>query len=222
MYSTYYPGESRWRDCQNCGLADNRRNVVLTRRERIGPASAQLPDGTRIVTDPKGRISATYQSCSRTIFPFLVIGEAPGRTEDSVGLPFVGTSRKILRQIFQQIRLPAELVITNLVSCRPTDERGRNRPPSPQEIERCRPKLKELFSKFQYIGVIYVGVAATNFKTKLPTHKMLHPAAIARKEYKLFDIKEQALLLNRFIEKVYVDPPDLSRKTNSGGRKAST
>ena len=84
----------------------------------------------------------------------LLIGEAPGKTEDAVGQPFVGKSGKLLDEWLIEVRLIlAELnlvagsshqplpkfAITNTVCCRPMDRRGGpNRPPSLQESTRLR------------------------------------------------------------------------------------
>lgn len=65
--------------------------------------------------------------------------------------------------------------------------------------------------KVQFTGVIQVGQIATRIYTKLPTHVMLHPAAIARMEYQLHPIKEQAILLERFI---YANLSNLQRQTS--------
>jgi DNA polymerase len=64
----------------------------------------------------------------------VFVGEAPGRWEDSKGLPFVGAAGKILDTLLEKIGLPRENVfITNVVKCRPP----RNREPHPQEIATC-------------------------------------------------------------------------------------
>ena len=106
--------------------------------------------------------------------------------------------------ILSRVTIPMEMVLTNLVSCRPIDydrwgNFDANRPPTQQEIERCSPKLQELYQSTAWSGIIYIGKVALNFQTKLPTYEMLHPAAISRMEYKVYDIKEQALLLTRFL-----------------------
>lgn len=120
----------------------------------------------------------------------------------------MGESRRILRLILDRVTTSTTLIITNVVSCRPTNEKGNNRPPSPEEVLACSPKLIEAFEQLPYTGIIYIGKVSTKFApnslgrqiNNLPSHKILHPAAIARKEYKLYDIKEQALLLNRFLD----------------------
>ena len=69
----------------------------------------------------------------------LFVGEAPGKNEDEQGEPFVGRSGGILDETLETVGLErAEVRITNLVRCRPED----NRDPRQEEIENCRPHLE--------------------------------------------------------------------------------
>src|SRR5437868_1209620 len=64
----------------------------------------------------------------------MVIGEAPGRQEDEVGRPFVGSAGKYLDQVLAGSGIDrSELFITNIVKCRPP----KNRVPKPLEIQTC-------------------------------------------------------------------------------------
>jgi uracil-DNA glycosylase family 4 len=65
----------------------------------------------------------------------MFVGEAPGREEDKVGLPFVGRSGKFLDWLLSAIgRSRAEFFITSAVKCRPPG----NRRPEPCEFQTCR------------------------------------------------------------------------------------
>jgi DNA polymerase len=70
----------------------------------------------------------------------MVVGEAPGRTEDEGGEPFTGRSGQLLtRVIFDEVGLTREeYFITNVVKCRPPH----NRPPTTLEQSTCRPWLE--------------------------------------------------------------------------------
>ena len=60
----------------------------------------------------------------------MVIGEAPGKKEDELGEPFVGSAGKFLDQMLETINLKrSDIYITNIVKCRPPD----NRDPLPEE-----------------------------------------------------------------------------------------
>lgn len=70
----------------------------------------------------------------------VLVGEAPGRTEDELGLPFVGRAGKVLDEILGKAGLSRDDVfIMNLVKCRPPN----NRRPKKAEIGSCEPYLVE-------------------------------------------------------------------------------
>jgi DNA polymerase len=72
----------------------------------------------------------------------MLVGEAPGKSEDIQGLPFVGKAGQILDRLLKDIGIRrSELYITNIVKCRPTNGE-RNRPPTPIEIETCSRYLR--------------------------------------------------------------------------------
>src|SRR3989344_456130 len=54
----------------------------------------------------------------------VFIGEAPGRSEDKIGEPFVGAAGKRLTEALEEAGLSRDAVyITNVVKCRPPDNR---------------------------------------------------------------------------------------------------
>lgn len=66
----------------------------------------------------------------------LLIGEAPGATEDETGRPFVGAAGQFLEAMLAGIGLRRQDVfIGNIIRCRPPG----NRDPLPDEIQACRP-----------------------------------------------------------------------------------
>jgi uracil-DNA glycosylase len=70
----------------------------------------------------------------------MFIGEGPGFEEDQQGRPFVGPAGQLLTKMIQAINISREEVyITNLVKCRPPE----NRVPFEQEVEACRSFLEE-------------------------------------------------------------------------------
>ncbi|HZU61080.1 MAG TPA: uracil-DNA glycosylase [Solirubrobacteraceae bacterium] len=90
----------------------------------------------------------------------MFIGEAPGASEDRLGLPFVGAAGKLLDRLLQEIELDRKDVwIGNVLRCRPPD----NRDPQPREIEACQEYL------FEQVRLIEPTVICTlgNFSTKL-------------------------------------------------------
>lgn len=68
----------------------------------------------------------------------MFIGEAPGRSEDEKGRPFVGTAGKILDNLLEKAGIErSQVFITNVVKCRPPN----NRMPEEDEVAACRPYL---------------------------------------------------------------------------------
>jgi DNA polymerase len=64
----------------------------------------------------------------------LFIGEGPGRDEDLQGRPFVGRAGQLLRKIIAAMTFREdEVYITNMVKCRPPE----NRVPHNDEVETC-------------------------------------------------------------------------------------
>ena len=75
----------------------------------------------------------------------MIVGEAPGRTEDKLQKPFVGRAGKILDNLLKSINLDrSKVYITNVVNYRP----NKNRKPTPKEIN----KFKNLL--FKHIEII--------------------------------------------------------------------
>ena len=69
----------------------------------------------------------------------MFIGEAPGRKEDEMGRPFVGSAGRVLDRLLDHIGLGREHVyIGNVVKCRPPY----NRRPRSKEVEACSPHLE--------------------------------------------------------------------------------
>lgn len=71
----------------------------------------------------------------------MLIGEAPGQTEDETGLPFVGKSGQLLDKILASVNFDTDkdVYIANINKCRPPD----NRVPTNEEMLACKPYLLE-------------------------------------------------------------------------------
>ena len=90
----------------------------------------------------------------------MFIGEAPGKSEDAKGEPFVGTAGKLLDTLLSQIGLSREQVfITNVVKCRPP----RNRQPKPLEIQTCAPYLDAQILTIRPKFIITLGSHSTAY-----------------------------------------------------------
>lgn len=91
----------------------------------------------------------------------LIVGEAPGETEDRLGLSFVGRSGKVLDEVFASIGLDTnrDTLIANVVKCRPP----RNRPPLPSEAAHCKPYLARQFDFMKPRAVVLLGATAARY-----------------------------------------------------------
>ena len=67
----------------------------------------------------------------------MIVGEAPGQTEDKIGKPFVGRAGKILDDVINNSGLTELVYITNIVKCRPP----KNRVPLAEEQTACNTHL---------------------------------------------------------------------------------
>jgi uracil-DNA glycosylase family 4 len=86
--------------------------------------------------------------------PILLLGEAPGRTEDALGRPFTGKAGKLLDDILRRNGLSREdLFITNSVKCRPPN----NRKPYKNEVIACSAYLKKELEVLKPKVIITLG-----------------------------------------------------------------
>ncbi|HEY6001147.1 MAG TPA: uracil-DNA glycosylase [bacterium] len=127
--ATDYPTFARLlRDsgCRRCALAANRTRIVVDR----GDHRAGI----------------------------LAIGEAPGRQEDLAGRAFVGRAGRLLDELLREARIDpdADVLITNLVKCRPPA----NRVPRPDEVAACRPYLERQLRLVRPHTVLLLGATA--------------------------------------------------------------
>lgn len=85
----------------------------------------------------------------------LVIGEAPGETEDNKGVPFVGKTGKMLRDTLEKfgVNPKRDTIMTNALICRPPGNRIRDK----KMIAYCRPNVVKLIRSYEPEVVILVG-----------------------------------------------------------------
>lgn len=100
-------------------------------------------------------VFAQGNAASRLMF----IGEAPGADEDRAGLPFVGVSGQLLDLMltFIDLKRETDFYITNTLFWRPPG----NRPPSPDEIEICRPFVEKHIALVDPKIMVLLGGTAT-------------------------------------------------------------
>jgi len=125
---------------------------------------------------------------------FMLVGEAPGATEDETGRPFVGQAGQLLEKILAAIKFSREDVfIVNVLKHRPPG----NRNPRPEEVSACSPYLVRQIELIRPKVLVALGTfaAQTLLETKLSIGKLrgqihryygvplivtYHPAALLR------------------------------------------
>lgn len=126
----------------------------------------------------------------------LFVGEAPGKSEDSLGKPFVpgAPAGDLLEGIIADAlgTLPLRVTFTNLIGCIPKDEDGVKMEPPHESVVACAPRLVELVRMARPSLLVRVGRHAQEYLTPGYRHSirtgwecsvldMMHPAAILRK-----------------------------------------
>jgi uracil-DNA glycosylase family 4 len=175
------------------------------------PAAAPVePTAPLSALDSLAAIAASVASCTRCPLyatatnpvpgegnpdaDFMIVGEAPGATEDETGRPFVGKAGQLLTQIIAAIQLKREDVfICNVLKHRPPG----NRNPAPEEVTACSPFLIRQIELIRPKVILALGTfsAQTLLNTKTSIGKLrgqvheyhgvpvvvtYHPAALLR------------------------------------------
>ena len=152
----------------------------------------------------------------------LIIGEAPGRSEDERNRQFVGKTGRFLRERLQGLGINPDRDCTfdNALRCRPPN----NKIPNPEMVEWCRPNVLQtikdvkpkviiLFGKHavkSVIGYLWrenVGDVSRWVGWKIPVQKWncwvcptYHPSFVMRQESKVLDKLFVGHLANALIE----------------------
>ena len=112
----------------------------------------------------------------------IFIGEAPGKSEDEQGVPFVGAAGKFLAEMLEKIGLKREeIYITNIVKYRPPN----NRDPLQEEKDTCREWLLEELNLIKLKLIVFLGRHSMN--DFFPTEKIsaIHGKLLIKKFNKI-------------------------------------
>jgi DNA polymerase len=113
----------------------------------------------------------------------LLMGEAPGATEDIAGLPFVGRSGQLLDRLLAEVGLPrAAVAVLNTIKCRPPG----NRAPSAIESMRCRAWTDRQLALLRPNLVVALGLSATRW--------FLGPTSLTAVRGRVHDVRGTAVL----------------------------
>jgi uracil-DNA glycosylase len=140
--------------------------------QRLQPASNKAQLLAPIRERVRACTKCAHLACSRTQTVFgvgnpdadlMFVGEAPGMDEDRQGEPFVGRAGQLFTRIIETMGLVREEVyIANILKCRPDTPSGSfgNRPPTPLEMQTCRPYLIEQIEIIQPKVLVALGAVA--------------------------------------------------------------
>ncbi|MFZ6689008.1 uracil-DNA glycosylase [Undibacterium sp. SXout11W] len=149
----------------------------------------------------EGRQKTVFGVGARTA-NWLFVGEGPGYHENIQGEPFVGAAGQLLDNMLLAlgVRRGDRTYIANVVKCRSTDEEGKDRPPSVEDIASCLPYLKRQIALIQPQVIVALGktaaIALTGSDSETPVaqlrnavHRVMgipmvatfHPAYLLRK-----------------------------------------
>lgn len=92
----------------------------------------------------------------------LMLGEAPGATEDQENEQFRGKAGQIFRKSLAKFGfdLDTDFWKDNVIGCRPTDSSGNNRTPTKREINYCEPRWRKNVEDLKPEFIFLVGGAA--------------------------------------------------------------
>ncbi len=137
------PLEASIRECTRCGLCEGRQHAV----PGVGDRAAR----------------------------WLFVGEGPGRNEDLQGEPFVGPAGQLLDNMLRALDLARgkDTYIANIVKCRPVGADGRDRPPTPDEVDACMPYLRRQIALIRPQVIIALGKTAAVSLLGLPADTAL-------------------------------------------------
>jgi uracil-DNA glycosylase len=90
----------------------------------------------------------------------VLVGEAPGATEDETGRPFVGRSGALLDLLLAEAGLDrAQAAVLNIVKCRPPG----NRTPTSPEVARCSGWLRRQLDLLDARVVVALGLSSAKW-----------------------------------------------------------
>src|SRR5438128_10348138 len=151
----------------------------------------------------------------------MIVGEAPGVNEGRQGEPCVGPAGKLLDTLLARIGMSrAEVYITNVLKCRPPQ----NRDPMPNEAEACEPYLQRQLKLIKPKVVLVLGRHALErllpgqgsisrihgslvLRGEIAYVPLYHPAAALHNGSLVADLEHDFDQLRRYLDQLLAPPP---------------
>ncbi|HEY8176477.1 MAG TPA: uracil-DNA glycosylase [Gemmatimonadaceae bacterium] len=202
----------------------------------VGTGARELFGGAMASLDSLDAVASAVASCTKCPLystatnpvpgqgnpnaALMIVGEAPGATEDEKGLAFVGAAGQLLTKILAAVDLKRDDVfICNVLKHRPPG----NRNPMPDEVTACSPYLVRQFELIRPKAILALGTfaAQTLLQTKLAIGKLrsqvhryygvplivtYHPAALLRNPSWKRPTWEDVQLVRRILDRSIAEP----------------
>jgi len=154
----------------------------------------------QIITDIKNHKCSLRSGCLQAVpgegnpdSDLMFIGEAPGRTEDAQGRPFVGSAGQILNNLLATIgRQRQDIYITNVVKCRPPN----NRDPLPAEVAEHSNFLQRELDLIKPKLIVLLGRHALHWFLPQEQISKCHGQAKRQGQYVYFPVYHPAAVLH--------------------------
>lgn len=135
----------------------------------------------------------------------LVVGDAPGDQEDDSGAAFMGPDGISLDKALSDAGVTSAYIV-HAVGCKTTA-----RHPSPDELEKCAPRLKDVAAEVVPTSILSIGrsggKAAALLAADAPSLKALPKARLTSVSTSSEDVEKVRALLSSLPDEVVVVPP---------------
>ena len=127
----------------------------------------------------------------------MLVGEAPGMHENVTGRPFVGRAGEVLNEALNRASLSRrKFYVTHLVKLRPVDAKGKDRPPTEEEIAQWAATFDEELRVVRPEIIVTLGATSTRrFLPELSSvggMETVHGMPRKRGQYTIFPVYHPA------------------------------
>jgi len=148
--------------CPKNSSADSAAPSKTDKREQLAAVQARVAPCTKCPHLASSRTQTVF-GVGNPDAEVMFVGEAPGADEDAQGEPFVGRAGQLLTKIIKAMGFArGDVYIANILKCRPDVPAGSfgNRPPTPREMQTCRPYLMEQIDIIRPKVIVALGAVA--------------------------------------------------------------